>query len=344
MRLWQRDRSFLTIFRFVFGTRFTGGHGIMESTAGPLFSPVAWTILLILLVYPSHLVAQSSMNSLSAGCGSTNAPAGLLTMSTKDGDGTARKYLMQVPTNYDSHTAYSLVLVFHGWGGTAEGTRASGLQNAPGAASGAIFVFPQGIQFGKVGVGWDDSAQGRDLALFDNLVSAVEASYCIAKDEIFAAGFSWGGDFSTALACERGDAIRAVAVNSATDEFKDNSDYTTFADFPCPGRRHPDVRFEHAVDADPAYAAPNFATTSKLFQALNHCSADSKAIDSSTPQISCRRFEHCSSTYIECPFDKSIGHTLPPNWPEDTWAFFAALRRTDRNVGHYGPSTNLKRP
>ena len=309
-------------------------------------SPTVALIFFALLfaTNPFPLAAQSSQASplpLSSGCGKLNpagGSGGVLTLSAKDGNGTARKYLVQLPSGYNPHTTYSLIFVFHGWGGTAEGMRATGLQNAPGAAANAIFVFPQGIQIGKDGVGWDDSANGHDLPFFDNMVAAVESSYCIDQDEIFAAGFSWGGDFTTDLACLRGDTIRAVAVNSATDDYKDHSDYKTYLNFfffPCPGERHPDIRFEHAVDADSAYPAPNFATTSQLFQALNHCKTTSEPTPSSSPQISCRRYMGCSSAYIECPFDKSIGHTLPPNWPQDTWAFFAAFRKPDRDSSHY---------
>jgi poly(3-hydroxybutyrate) depolymerase len=294
--------------------------------------------LLLFATNPSILAAQRSHSTpspLSSGCNKSTPPTGLLTLSAKDGNGTARKYLLQVPADYDPHKTYSLVFAFHGWGGTAEGTRASGLQNAPGAASSALFVFPQGIQIGKDGVGWDDGAQGHDMPFFDNMLAAVESSYCIVKEEVFAAGFSWGGDFTTDLACDRGEILRAVAVNSATDDYKDSADYRTYVNYPCPGDRHPAVRFEHAVDADSAYPAPNFATTSHLFQALNHCESASDPSPSSSPQISCRKFQGCSSTYIECPFDKTIGHTIPPNWPQDTWAFFASFRKPDRDSSHY---------
>jgi hypothetical protein len=38
--------------------------------------------------------------------------------------------------------------------------------------------------------------------------------------------------------------------------------------------------------------------------------------------MSCAAFNGCKSKYVECAFDRSLGHTLPPNWAEDTWAFF----------------------
>jgi poly(3-hydroxybutyrate) depolymerase len=231
-----------------------------------------------------------------------------------------------VPTDYDPRHAYSLIFVFHGAGGSSASSHALGLQEVPGAAQEGIFVFPQGIPFEKDGVGWDETNRGYDLPFFDNMVSALESSYCIDTGEVFASGFSWGGDFATALACNRGDTLRAIAVNSSTDEYSDNTNYLTFKGLPCPSHLHPAVRFEHAAIADKAYPAPDFATTSKLFQFFNQCSGPSKPVASRSSVMLCQQFDHCTQPYVECAFDSSIGHALPPHWAKDTWAFFLKFR------------------
>jgi poly(3-hydroxybutyrate) depolymerase len=186
-------------------------------------------------------------------------------------------------------------------------------------------VFPNGLQL-KDGVGWDDAADGADLPFFDNMLNNLSAAYCVDHNKIFVAGFSWGGDFVVLLACRRGDVIRAVEANSTDDEFKDARNYQTYQGLPCAAHKHPAVRFEHAQNGDSSYPPPNFATTSQLFRFLNGCSAATQAITSSTAGTTCAVFSACASGYAECIFDKRLGHSLPPNWAEDTWKFFASFK------------------
>jgi hypothetical protein len=109
-----------------------------------------------------------------------------------------------------------------------------------------------------------------------------------------------------------------------SDEYRDKADYRTYNNLPCPARRHPPIRFEHAADGDAEYPPPYFATTSKLFQYLNSCGAAAAAAPSSTAVMSCASFAGCKSELIECTFEHRLGHGLPPNWAQDTWDFFAA--------------------
>jgi polyhydroxybutyrate depolymerase len=263
---------------------------------------------------------------ISSGCAQNKASTGLSKQASMDGKGRARTYFIQVPANYDSSKSYPLVFVFHAAGGNAAQSRAWGLQNVPGAAESAIFVFPEGMNFQNQGIGWDDTRTGYDLPFFDNMVKAAEADFCIDTSRVFVAGFSWGGDFVTALACTRGETIRAAAANSATDEYKDKANYLTYINLPCSSTVHPAVRFEHAEGSDPAYPAPFFASTSKLFQHVNACSAASASAPSRTNGSICLSYDGCKSQFIECSFDPAIGHKLPPNWAKDTWAFFSTFK------------------
>ena len=258
----------------------------------------------------------------SSGCGLAGASTGLIEAKALVG-GKPRTYVLRVPSHYDPSRAYPLIFVFHGAGSNAQQSVSWGLQQAPGAADNGIFVFPNAIAFQNYGVGWDDGADGHDLPFFDAMVRDIEAGHCIDTGRLFVAGFSWGGDFAIALACQRGAMIRAVAANSTDDEYQNTADYRTYNGLPCRSTQHPPVRFEHAVGGDKEYPAPDFATTSKLFQYLNACAAGATPAKSSTPVMSCRTYNACASEYTECEFDPHIGHTLPPHWAEDTWDFFA---------------------
>jgi poly(3-hydroxybutyrate) depolymerase len=256
------------------------------------------------------------------GCGKLAAHTGVFNLTTTDGLGKVRTFLVQVPADYNPTKAYALTFVFHGAGASSSQSYSWGLQNVSGASEAGIFVFPDGVAFKNYGVGWDDRTHGYDMPFFDNMVKKLETSYCVNSARVFAAGFSWGGDFVTALTCTRGNVLRAAAINSSSDEFNDRTNYLTYQDLPCPTTSHPPIRFEHAVGGDGAYPAPDFATTSKLMQSFNACSAATAAVHSSTTAMTCVSHNSCAKEFIECSFNAAIGHALPPNWAADTWAFF----------------------
>jgi len=280
------------------------------------------TLLLSLLMLSAH--GQIRQASTQPGCQKPGI-SGLFTLSTVDGKAQARTYLVQIPPAYAPSRVYPVVFVFHGGGGNAKQSYSWGLQRAAGATEAAIFVFPNGLPL-KDGVGWDDAADGADLPFFDNMLKNLAAAYCIDSEKIFVAGFSWGGDFVVALACRRADVIRAVEANSTDDEFKDAKNHLTYRGLPCAAHKRPAIRFEHAENGDSSYPPPFFATTSQLFRYLNSCSTATESIPSSTAGTKCVSYGACSSGYAECVFDKRMDHTLPPNWAEDTWQFFASFK------------------
>jgi poly(3-hydroxybutyrate) depolymerase len=213
-----------------------------------------------------------------------------------------------------------LAFVYHGAGGNEASAKAFGLQNAPGAAAGGIFVFPRGVPYNGGTIGWQDSCGGYDMVFYDHMRSYLEANYCINPKRVFATGFSWGGDFVTALNCCRGDRLRAVAPASCSDEYANQNDYRTYANSPCPVAQAGAIRFTHQVDGDSGYPSPFFATTSALYRSFNGCSSTSSA----TAPSPCVAFSGCRQPYVECAY-QGIGHALPPNWAAETWAFFVNL-------------------
>lgn len=258
------------------------------------------------------------------GCGK-KAQNGLITLTTTDGLGHSRSFMVQVPADYSTSKTYSLNFVFHGAGANGWQSHSWGLQNATGAAEAGIFVFPNGVPYKGYGVGWDDRNNGYDMPFFDNMVKKMESTYCINRARVFVAGFSWGGDFVLALTCSRGSVIRAAAVNSASDEFNNKTSYLTYQNLPCPTTTHPPMRFVHAVGGDFAYPSPNFANTSKLVQHLNACAATTTSAHSSTSVMTCVTHNSCAKEFEECSFNDSIGHAIPPNWASDTWTFFQSF-------------------
>jgi poly(3-hydroxybutyrate) depolymerase len=278
---------------------------------------------------PPTAAFGTSLLERSPGCG-TAGRSGDFTLSTTDGAARPRTYLVHVPADYSASHAYALVFVFHGASGNAAQSHAWGLQDAGTAAHEAIVVFPNGIAFQNYGIGWDDRSDGYDLPFFDHMLKDLKTAYCVDAARVFAAGFSWGGDFAVALACHRGDELTAIAINSATDEFKDKSDYLTYRNLPCATHHPPALRFQHAESGDAEYPPPYFKTTSRLLQYLNTCSTTASPVPAGSSSA-CVAYPGCRNELVECTYDPRLGHVVPPNWARDTWDFFSSdsvLNRT----------------
>jgi poly(3-hydroxybutyrate) depolymerase len=241
-------------------------------------------------------------------------------LQASDGHVTTRDYEVLVPSTYDPATPLALTFAFHGANANEAAAKAFGLQNAPGAAAASIFVFPQGVSQGGT-IGWDVSPNGTDMTFVDNMIAYLEGHYCIRLNAVFAAGFSWGCDFITALTCTQGPRLRAIGAASCSGDYNNPADYTTFYNEPCVGHPTTGIRFTHDANGDPYYSLQDFTTTSALYRSFNACSTTSSPTAPSPP---CVAYQGCAEPFIECPY-QSLGHTLPSNWGTDTWNFFATF-------------------
>ena len=139
-----------------------------------------------------------------------------------------RRFILNVPTNYDNTKPYKLIIAFHQLDGNDRQMYANGyyhLLNLSG--SNAIFVAPNGQKNGAActtmnngdgGCGWPNT-QNSDIALADAVVAQIKENFCVDTNRIFATGWSYGGSMSYKTACERplGAAngyIRAIAAYS----------------------------------------------------------------------------------------------------------------------------------
>lgn len=262
---------------------------------------------------------KPAADAVSKGCG-TSGRNGEFRLTTTDGKGTMRDYAVQVPSTYDGTTPLAVTFVYHGAGGNEQAAESFGLQDASGASSASIFVFPQGIEFKNYGVGWDDSCGGYDMVFFDHMLEELEEQYCIDTTRVFAAGFSWGCDYVTGLRCCRGGSLRAIAAASCADEYANAADSQTYANLPCPDVGQAGIRFTHDKNGDGAYSQQQFETTSTLYRTFNSCSATSTP----TSPSPCVTYDGCSSPFVECSYS-GLGHSLPANWANDTWSFFSSF-------------------
>jgi len=271
-------------------------------------------------VYSTFAPQTAEERGTASGCGVMEQAIESRVLETTDGRGEVRRFEVVVPSGVRPGEPKALTFVFHGADGGSNSARAMGLEAVPGAREASFFVYPVGVPFGRQGIGWDDTCGGYDMVFFDHMLSEIRKRYCVDSRRVFAAGFSWGADFVTALLCCRGDRLRAVAPASCSDEYAVATDHKTYANYPCPSRSSAAIRFTHDANGDSGYSLAQFETTRRLYQEFNGCSQVSTA----ALQASCVSYVGCREPFIACGYT-ALGHAIPRTWASDTWAFFSTF-------------------
>lgn len=113
-------------------------------------------------------------------------------------NGKNRQYTLQVPSNYNSNTAYKLIFGYH-WLNGNMGAVVSGQYYGllPLSGGTAIFVAPDGLN-----AGWANNG-GEDITFTDQMLETIQNSLCVDETNIFATGWSYGGSMSFSAACSR---------------------------------------------------------------------------------------------------------------------------------------------
>ena len=259
------------------------------------------------------------------GCGGdTNPGSGAFTINV---NGTDRYYRIDIPANYDSNTEYKLVFVFHGLGGTADGTADgfNGFYKYQGlldqADDDAIFVAGQGLASSSGGAGWDNDG---DIDFITQALEDIRTGYCIDNARIFVSGGSFGGIMSNRGGCAMGDDIRAIApvmgngpdTTWATKNDADEWVCSKYGEASCTGDVAAWVTHGRA---DPTVAFCLGEWTLEHWLEQNGCS------DSSTANGvgECVEYSGCATGYpvVWCPTD--LAHSSPDYAPAEIWKFFS---------------------
>ncbi|HEX4337308.1 MAG TPA: hypothetical protein VH062_15435 [Polyangiaceae bacterium] len=216
-------------------------------------------------------------------------------------NGMTGSYILDLPTGYDNHRAYPLVMVFRGANVTTAAFR--GYMNLqPAVGPDAIVVTPDCLNAAAT---WDVQ---RDVPLFDALLTHVESTYCVDPHRIFAVGHSAGGFFVSSLGCMRGNELRGIAPLSA-------------------GPPTGSCQGEFAVwisqgNADTAFGIMNGRADRDFWVQRNTCDAStSKPVDPSP----CIEYAACDPGYAVryCEYPGDLG--LPSFAASGLWTFFKTL-------------------
>lgn len=228
--------------------------------------------------------------------------------------GSARRYILSVPLDYDANKKYPLYIWLHGNPGTAENAASFKVHNV--TKNEAIIAYPGSIDTG----GWDHSASVRDnvdstfiLAMLD----AVVAKYSIDTSRVLISGWSGGGFMSSAMACRFSGRFRAIGIHAGGAPYDVNDPNGTpacrnasIATLVTHGRNDGTVGFDSGT-----YAA-------QYWSEHNSCSGGKSA---GTP-APCEDYSGCATGKpVRSCFISGLGHPLWDQALTVEWDWFKAL-------------------
>jgi polyhydroxybutyrate depolymerase len=187
----------------------------------------------------------------SAGCASPRAvPAGTSEHTIRSG-GVQRRYLLEVPENYDGTKPYALLLGLHALTVSYRFVPSmTGFDQA--GRHRFIAVAPSGRLDGTTPY-WNaaPTARNYDVDFIAELLDHLEATMCVNPSRVFSTGMSNGAQMSSLLACRLSDRINAIAPVSG-EEFLE----------PCDGTPVPILAFHGTEDPILPYTGGGLNATS----------------------------------------------------------------------------------
>ena len=249
----------------------------------------------------------ASQGKGSLGCGSPSPlKSGNLTETI---DGTSRKFVLDVPSGYDTNKPYRLIFVWHPLGGSADQVVSDGYNGLKSLSSGgAIFVAAEGMD------GSNDEASGRgwwnvndrDMKLLTAMLARIQMGLCVDQDRIFSTGFSFGGMMSYAVGYEF-DVFRAIAPCSGDMQvIQPDNTYT---------RPLPIMAFHGNNDTFVTTARGRAARDKYLMR--NQCGTQTQPVAPSP----CVQYQGCGAPTFWCEFPG--GHNTWSEQPQAIWKFFS---------------------
>ncbi|MBN1127422.1 MAG: hypothetical protein JXA71_00445 [Chitinispirillaceae bacterium] len=153
----------------------------------------------------------------SAGCGKalTDLKSGTYSITSA---GLSRRYVIDIPANYDPNEPYRLIFGMHYMCGSMEAIRDGKFYelktHATTSTTPCIFVAPSAYaaDYSKVaadGIVWSQGE--KDHIFFDDMLKLFKEKLCVDTTRVFSCGFSFGAMFSYSLSLNHQKQLRAVA-------------------------------------------------------------------------------------------------------------------------------------
>ncbi|HVU57815.1 MAG TPA: PHB depolymerase family esterase [Puia sp.] len=234
-------------------------------------------------------------------------------------DGYDRSYLLNLPPDFYDTTGFPLVIMLHGFAGTAaQAERDYGVTDK-GNAEHFIVVYPQGV--GSDGPyhlrSWDagnccfvaQSDHIDDVHYISSLIDYLVANYKVDPKRVYVAGMSNGAMMAYTLACQLSDKIAAITSVSGT----------LIASSPCmPSRTVPVLEIHSSQDIKVPFNG-GFGMDGVWFPAVDSGLNVLAALDSCGPSqvtqytgYSLTEWKgHDGNVAIDCYLTQDGGHSWP---------------------------------
>ncbi len=231
---------------------------------------------------------------------------------TIDVSGTERKYIIDVPSSYESDHPYPLIFVWHPLTGSAQQVvdgDYNGLKSRSNET--AILVSGDGLTGGSGSVSgqgwWNDG--GGDMEFLGLMLEEFFDNLCIDQSRIFSTGFSHGGMMSYAIGFEYGDVFRAIAPASGNLQGTPHQQITDNAL----------AMFALHGDGDGFVSTEGGRAARDAYLARNHCTEQTVAVDPSP----CVQYQDCDVPTFWCEFPGE--HNPWSQAPDAIWDFFSSF-------------------
>lgn len=253
-------------------------------------------------------------------------------------EGTARKYIVHLPTGYNPANKFPLVLNLHGLGSYASQQQLYSGMDATSDKYKFIVVYPDGVNNAwNVGIGLNASIN--DVGYINALLDTLIKKYAVNTGKIYSCGLSLGGYMTYKLGCELSQRFTAIASVSGV--------VSSGLNITCkPVKFLPLLHIHGTADDVVAYGGSNGSlgaeASAKKWVGFDHCSnladtthvPDINKTDQSTADLI--KFQACSKG-LDVWFYKIYngGHTWPGaidipnkvtnkdfNASDEIWKFF----------------------
>ncbi|HWP06321.1 MAG TPA: hypothetical protein VNN72_11285 [Polyangiaceae bacterium] len=198
-----------------------------------------------------------------------------------------RRYILNVPANYDNTHPYKLIIAYHELNGNDDEMYKNKYYHLlPLSQDKAIFVAPNGQKNNAScsdasGCGWPNP-NNSDLALADAVVKEIEDNFCVDTNRIFATGWSYGGSMSYKTACERplggsNGFVRAIAVYSGSQLSGNCTPTKPVAYFASHGTHDSVLNYSNGVGLAQNFAKANgctWATPTQVSSGAHVCTSE----------------------------------------------------------------------
>ena len=302
-----------------------------------MIAPLAAALALGSFLLSACAPAQSPIRTATASLSNNTPSAEVLRDSTRSVvvDGLDRSYLLHIPPDLDTSRPAPVVLVFHGFGSSANAVRSQTSFDDAADRNGFIVLYPIGSG-GANRLSWNAGEccasaveeHVDETAFVRGILSDLVSIAGVDPKRVYATGYSNGGMLSYRLACEMSDTLAAVAPVAGV-----------LLSSPCEPEHPVSLIHVHGLSDDVVFftggegacrecpSMPPVQTGVETWVHLDGCSpvaqVESTGLSTLTTYSGCR-----DSTAVHLYTIEGVGHAWPvaPDLAttETVWAFFAA--------------------